>query len=63
MDSLRIKGERDVEIFKKGKLEQALWFQKTKETDGILDVSNEQVKRHMNIIDLTEYDLKLIRVS
>ncbi|MEK4011491.1 globin-coupled sensor protein [Peribacillus sp. FSL M8-0224] len=39
---------------------KANWFQKANETDGILDVSSEQVKLQVNIIDLTEYDLKLI---
>ncbi|MED3833846.1 hypothetical protein [Peribacillus frigoritolerans] len=38
------------------------WFQKANETDGILDVSSEQVKLQVNIIDLTEYDLKLINI-
>ncbi|MFJ5749005.1 hypothetical protein ACQKOM_09705 [Peribacillus frigoritolerans] len=32
------------------------------ETDGILDVSSEQVKLQVNIIDLTEYDLKLFNI-
>jgi heme-based aerotactic transducer len=36
---------------------EANWFQKANETDGILDVSSEQVKLKVNIIDLTEYDL------
>ncbi|MGE7184871.1 hypothetical protein ACQKKK_12995 [Peribacillus sp. NPDC006672] len=31
-----------------------------RETEGILDVSSEQVKHWVNIIDLTEFDLKLI---
>ncbi|MFJ7509514.1 protoglobin domain-containing protein [Peribacillus simplex] len=47
-------------IFIKGRPEKAIWFQKAKETDGILDVSSEQVKLQVNIIDLTEFDLKLI---
>ncbi|MED4693937.1 protoglobin domain-containing protein [Peribacillus frigoritolerans] len=38
------------------------WFQKANETDGILDVSSEQVKLQVNIIDLTEYVLKLINI-
>ncbi|GAA1375422.1 hypothetical protein [Peribacillus frigoritolerans] len=38
------------------------WFQKANETDGILDVSSEQEKLQVNIIDLTEYDLKLINI-
>lgn len=36
------------------------WFQKANETDGILDVSSEQVKLQVKIIDLTEYVLKVI---
>lgn len=47
-------------IFIKVKPIKANWFQKANETDGILDVSSEQVKLQVNIIDLTEYDLKLI---
>lgn len=47
-------------IFIKVKPKKANWFQKANETDGILDVSSEQVKLQVNIIDLTEYDLKLI---
>ncbi|ASS92619.1 globin-coupled sensor protein [Peribacillus simplex] len=47
-------------IFIKGRPEKAIWFQKAKVTDGILDVSSEQVKLQVNIIDLTEFDLKLI---
>ncbi|MED3911637.1 globin-coupled sensor protein [Peribacillus simplex] len=47
-------------IFIKGRPENAIWFQKAKVTDGILDVSSEQVKLQVNIIDLTEFDLKLI---
>ncbi|KOR78670.1 protoglobin domain-containing protein [Peribacillus frigoritolerans] len=47
-------------IFKKVKPIKANRFQKANETDGILDVSSEQVKLQVNIIDLTEYDLKLI---
>ncbi|MEW5550940.1 hypothetical protein ABGT22_13405 [Peribacillus frigoritolerans] len=47
-------------IFIKVKQIKANWFQKANETDGILDVSIEQVKLQVNIIDLTEYDLKLI---
>ncbi|WP_272492769.1 MULTISPECIES: globin-coupled sensor protein [Peribacillus] len=47
-------------IFMKAKSEKAIWFQKAKETDGILDVSSEQVKMQVTIIDLTEFDLKLI---
>ncbi|MCY9006141.1 protoglobin domain-containing protein [Peribacillus frigoritolerans] len=38
------------------------WFQKANETDGILDVSSEQVKLQVNIIDLAEYVLKLINI-
>ncbi|WHX69153.1 hypothetical protein QNH26_11530 [Peribacillus frigoritolerans] len=38
------------------------WSQKENETDGILDVSSEQVKLQVNIIDLTEYVLKLINI-
>ncbi|WHY99847.1 protoglobin domain-containing protein [Peribacillus simplex] len=47
-------------IFIKTKPEKAIWLQKANETDGILDVSSEQVKIQVNIIDLTEFDLKLI---
>lgn len=47
-------------IFMKAKPKKAIWFQKAKETDGILDVSSEQVKLQVTIIDLTEFDLKLI---
>ncbi|MEY8757514.1 protoglobin domain-containing protein [Peribacillus frigoritolerans] len=47
-------------IFIKVKPIKANRFQKANETDGILDVSSEQVKLQVNIIDLTEYDLKLI---
>ncbi|WP_290369944.1 globin-coupled sensor protein, partial [Peribacillus simplex] len=50
----------DMGIFIKGRPEKAIWFQKAKVTDGILDVSSEQVKLQVNIIDLTEFDLKLI---
>ncbi|UYZ01066.1 hypothetical protein OJ967_11540 [Peribacillus frigoritolerans] len=45
-------GEWDIGIFIKVKH----WFQKANETDGILDVSSEQMKLQVNIIDLTEYD-------
>ncbi|MCU6599164.1 protoglobin domain-containing protein [Peribacillus frigoritolerans] len=51
-------GEWDIGIFIKVKH----WFQKANETDGILDVSSEQVKLQVNIIGLTEYDLKLINI-
>lgn len=47
-------------IFTKAKPEKAIWLQKAKETDGILDVSSEQVRLQVNIIDLKEFDLKLI---
>lgn len=47
-------GEWDIGIFIKVKH----WFQKANETDGVLDVSSEQVKLQVNIIDLTEYDFK-----
>ncbi|MGG4266443.1 protoglobin domain-containing protein [Peribacillus simplex] len=47
-------------IFIKSKPKKAIWFQKAKETEGRLDVSSEQVKLQVNIIDLTEFDLKLI---
>ncbi|MEB2492688.1 hypothetical protein SOP93_16075 [Peribacillus frigoritolerans] len=49
-------------IFIKVKPIKANWFQKANETDGILDVSSEQVKLQVNIIDITEYDLKLINI-
>ncbi|MFJ8069738.1 hypothetical protein ACIQZD_12425 [Peribacillus sp. NPDC096447] len=42
-------------IFMKAKPKKAIWFQKAKETDGILDVSSEQVKLQVTIIDLTEF--------
>lgn len=57
---LQNQGEWDMGIFIKVKPIKANWFQKANETDGILDVSSEQVKLQVNIIDLTEYDLKLI---
>lgn len=57
---LQNQGEWDMGIFMKAKPEKAIWFQKAKETDGILDVSSEQVKLQVTIIDLTEFDLKLI---
>ncbi|MCM3674425.1 hypothetical protein M3699_11130 [Peribacillus simplex] len=41
-------------IFIKANPEKAIWLQKANETDGILDVSSEQVKLQVNIIDLTE---------
>ncbi|MFJ7930848.1 hypothetical protein [Peribacillus sp. NPDC096448] len=47
-------------IFIKVKAKKANWFQKAKETDCILDISSEQVKLQVNIIDITECDLKLI---
>ncbi len=47
-------------IFMKAEPKKAIWFQKEKKTDGILDVSSEQVKLQVTIIDLTEFDLKLI---
>ncbi|MDM5358601.1 globin-coupled sensor protein [Peribacillus sp. ACCC06369] len=47
-------------IFMKAKPEKAIWLQKAKETDGVLDVSSEQVRLQVNIIDLKEFDLKLI---
>lgn len=57
---LQNQGEWDMGIFIKVKPIKANWFQKANQTDGILDVSSEQVKLQVNIIDLTEYDLKLI---
>lgn len=57
---LQNQGEWDMGIFIKVKPIKANWFQKANKTDGILNVSSEQVKLQVNIIDLTEYDLKLI---
>ncbi|WP_285289395.1 MULTISPECIES: hypothetical protein [unclassified Bacillus (in: firmicutes)] len=34
---------------------EANWFKKANETDGILNVSSEQVKLQVNIIDLTAF--------
>ncbi|CAH0164920.1 Heme-based aerotactic transducer HemAT [Peribacillus sp. Bi96] len=47
-------------FFIKAKPEKAIWLQKAKDMDGILNVSSVQVRLQVNIIDLNEFDLKLI---
>ncbi|MGE7878170.1 protoglobin domain-containing protein [Peribacillus muralis] len=47
-------------IFIKAKQEKAIWLQKAKDMSGKLEVSSDQVRLQVRIIDLNEFDLKLI---
>ncbi|WP_057914845.1 protoglobin domain-containing protein [Peribacillus muralis] len=46
--------------FVKAKQEKAIWLQKAKDMEGLLNVSSEDVKLQVHIIELDESDLKLI---
>ncbi|MCK1993651.1 hypothetical protein GW626_09755 [Peribacillus muralis] len=46
--------------FVKAKQEKAIWLQKAKNMEGLLNVSSEDVKLQVHIIELDESDLKLI---
>ncbi|MFE4130496.1 hypothetical protein [Peribacillus sp. YIM B13482] len=50
LSDLQDQGEWENGDFHKSKPKKAIWFQKAKETEGILDVSSEQVKLQATLL-------------